>query len=550
MEISLEQLNQWIQSRENETLEFKEARQQYDADKLTRYCAALANEGGGHIILGVSDQIPRRVVGTRAFGNLEGIKAELFVALHIRVDASEIHHPDGRVVVFSIPPRPRGLPVLYKGASYMRAGEYLVAMTPDQLKRIFEEATPDFSAELCPKACLTDLDPQAIQRFRAMWQRKSGNQNLNVLSDEQLLTDAELVVNGQLTYSALVLFGTRQALGKHLAQAEVVFEYRATEASGPAHQRAEYRQGFFLFHDDLWSQINLRNDVQHYQAGFFIWDIPTFNEVVVREAVLNAISHRDYRFAGSVFVRQFPRRLEIVSPGGFPPGITQENVLWRQCPRNRRIAEAFAKCGLVERSGQGVRRMFEESIKESKPTPDFADTDDHQVSIVLRGEVQDPRFVQFLERIGRETLTTFATQDFLILDALRREETIGAAHLKRRLPTLMDQGVIERVGRGRGTRYILSRQLYTALEKTGTYTRVKGLDRDTNKALLLKHIRDNAEQGSRLHELRQVLPSLTGPQVQTLLVEMKGEGKVCVVGRTKSARWYSVLPYEKLSNSR
>ena len=76
--------------------------------------------------------------------------------------------------------------------------------------------------------------------------------------------------------------------------------------------------------------------------------------------LLNAVSHRDYRHPGSVFVRQFPRHIEIVSPGGFPPGITPENILDHQFPRNRRIAETFARCGLVERSGQGADRIVEE----------------------------------------------------------------------------------------------------------------------------------------------------------------------------------------------
>ena len=66
--------------------------------------------------------------------------------------------------------------------------------------------------------------------------------------------------------------------------------------------------------DTLWDAVNLRNDLQHFQDGLFIWDVPTFNEIAVRETVLNAVSHRDYRLAGSVFVRQFPRRIEIVTP--------------------------------------------------------------------------------------------------------------------------------------------------------------------------------------------------------------------------------------------
>jgi ATP-dependent DNA helicase RecG len=89
---------------------------------------------------------------------------------------------------------------------------------------------------------------------------------------------------------------------------------------------------------------------------------PTFNEKVVREAVLNAVAHRDYKSAGSIFVRQFPRKVEVQSPGGFPYGVSPENMLWKQHPRNRRIAEVFLKCGLVERSGQGANLMFKETI--------------------------------------------------------------------------------------------------------------------------------------------------------------------------------------------
>lgn len=74
---------------------------------------------------------------------------------------------------------------------------------------------------------------------------------------------------------------------------------------------------------------------------------------MIREAILNAVSHRDYRHAGSVFIKQYPTKIELVSPGGFPSGITPENIFWKQHPRNRRIAEVFARCGMVERSGQG-----------------------------------------------------------------------------------------------------------------------------------------------------------------------------------------------------
>jgi len=193
----------------------------------------------------------------------------------------------------------------------MRSGQSLVPMTPEQLKRIFDEAGPDFSAEIAPKATFEDLDPAAIARFLDMWKKKSGNSALESLTDAQLLSDAELVNDGEITYAALILFGTKKVLCRHLSQAEVVFEYRSSEASIPYQQRKEFREGFFLFDGELWTTINLRNDVQHYQEGLFVWDIPTFNEMVVLEAILNAVSHRDYRLHGSVFVRQYPKRMRL-----------------------------------------------------------------------------------------------------------------------------------------------------------------------------------------------------------------------------------------------
>ena len=419
----------------------------------------------------------------------------------------------------------------------MRGGQDLVPMTPDVLQRIFAEAGPDFSAEMCPRARLDDLDPTAIEVLRRLWQRKSPDQDIATRPMERLLADAELVVDGRMTYAALILLGKREALGRHLAQAEVIFEYRSNEAPGPAADRHEFRQGFFPVLDEIWRLVNLRNDLQHFQQRFFVWDVPTFSERVVREAVLNAVSHRDYRHSGSVFVRQYPRRIEIVSPGGLPPGITPENILRQQNPRNRRIAEVLGKCGLVERAGQGFDLIFRECIRQSKPLPDFSHTDAYFVWLTLHGEIQDPEFLRFLEEIGQEHMATFSTDDFLVVDLVHREQPVPDP-LKSRVEHLLEQGIIERLGRGIGVRLLLSQRFYRFLGQGGVYTRQRGLDRETNKTLLLQHIKDSAETGTRLAELQQVLPSLSRDQVRTLLRELKRVGLVEVRGTTKAACWF------------
>ncbi len=150
-------LAQWLAAPvETEHLEFKEAKQQFDTTRLLRYCVALSNEGGGHLVLGVANTPPRQVVGTAAFASEQArndIKARVVDKLRLRVDLHEIDHVDGRVLVFSIPSRPVGQAIQIDGAYLMRAGEDLVAMTTDTLKRIFAEDEQEwFSRAALPNA--------------------------------------------------------------------------------------------------------------------------------------------------------------------------------------------------------------------------------------------------------------------------------------------------------------------------------------------------------------------------------------------------------------
>ncbi len=277
--------------------------------------------------------------------------------------------------------------------------------------------------------------------------------------------------------------------------------------------------------------------MNQFQAGLFRWDIRALNERVVREALLNAITHRDYQNPGSVFVKQSVRKLLVESPGGFPPGITPENILTEHSARNRLIAETFERCiPAVERSGQGVNLMFEESIRESKPLPDYSASNEYRVRVALGGQVQDEEFLRFFEQVGEEGQRDFSTDDFLVLELARRGDAIPPA-LRERVPRLRGLGLLERTGYGKGTRYILSRHYYRAVGKRGAYTRAKGLDEETNKELLLKHIRENQDDGSPLADLMDVLPDLTRNRVQRLLRDLRSEGRAYVVGRGPAARW-------------
>ena len=533
-----------LKAKEGEQYQFKEAKNRFDSGEAARCCCALANCGGGKLVFGITDKRPRKVVGSKAFDQPERTRKGLIDKLKVMVDFQLLYDQSGsRVLVFDVSSRPLGLPVQVDGVAWWYEGDSLIPM-PEEIRRsIYDEIGFDFSGSICAAAVYSDLDENAIEDFRDRWIEKSGNKRLASMSKKQLLHDCEAMTDDGITYAALILFGKRESLGRLLPQAEIVFEYRSSNVSGPANQREEFRMGFFACYNRLWELINLRNDIQHYQDGFFVYDIPAFNESVVREAILNAVSHRNYQMAGSVFIRQYHETLIVESPGGLPHGISLDNILDRQVPRNRRIAEILALCGLVERSGQGMNIIYETSIKEAKQLPDFSGTDDNFVSLKLSGLVLDKKILSLINKIGNERLDSLTTTDFLVINALYYEKPLNN-NMRLRLKHLIEMGIVEHVSRNK---YVLARSLYSAAGKQGIHTRRVGLDRETNKELLLKHIHDKGDEGAPFKELQQVLPGHNRGQIQVLLRELRKDGRTHCVGNTSAARWFEGPGEEKNS---
>lgn len=531
-EIAIKEL---LEAPEGEHYQFKEAKNRFDFTEAVKCCCALSNCGGGKFILGITDKRPRKVVGSAAFEQPERTRMALIDKLKVMVSFELLYDKDGkRVLIFNIAARPIGLPIQADGVAWYYEGDSLIPMPENIRHAVYQESGIDFSGTVCKGATVGDLNEEAIETFRSKWIEKSGNKRLQTLTLEQLLSDCGAVTEEGITYAALILFGKSESLRKYLPQAEIIFEYRSSNASGPAAQREEFREGFFSCFDRIWNLINLRNDKQHYQQGFFVFDIATFNERVIREAILNAVSHRNYQMGGSIFIRQFRERLTIESPGGFPEGINLSNFLNRQSPRNRRVAEILALCGLVERSGQGMNLIYELSIREAKELPDFSGTDDYWVSITLNGLILDARMLPLINKIGTEKLEVFSTNDFIVINEVFHQRAVSPTFANS-LNKLVGLGIIEHIGRNK---YLIARSFYDVIGKAGTHTRLAGLDRETNKQLLLKHIRESDDKGTKFNELEQVLPNLSKNQIVVLIRELVAEDKIRLVGKTSAARWF------------
>lgn len=543
-------LQQILDGLEGEHFEFKEWKTKDDFDGLTKYACALANEGGGKIVLGVADQRPRRIVGTQVWPQIEVTRKSLNQRIHLATHWEEFQTNEGRVLVITVPRHAYGLPAAWDGRSWMRDNDSLVPLSEARRKSIWEEIGRDYSSETCPGLTFGDLNAAALDAFRRAWvdslrarREESGQRDaerIEGLTHEQLLRDTELLLpDGTLVNAALILFGSRQAVRRHLAQAELVYEFRNTPASGPADLRLEFQEGFFAWHDLLWQQVNepSRNPRQSFQSGLFVRQLPSFAERPVREALLNAVCHRDYLLGSSIFIRHAPTTLIIESPGGLLPQVTVETLLDRQAPRNRRLAEVFQRCGMVERSGQGMNLIFEDAITSAKqlPTPEASP---YQFKLTLHGVVQDPAFLAYLERVGQEKMRLYDTAHLLVLDSVRREVALPDT-LKPLADRLVADGLLERISRGRGARLILSRTFSQAIGESASYTRRKGLDQEEGKLLLFKHLEHKGEEGAPLAELAQVLPSKSKRQVQHLLNLLAEEGKALAPRRGPGAPWKS-----------
>jgi ATP-dependent DNA helicase RecG len=419
-------------------VEFKEAKRDFNfaggshADPAERrrcvlgYAVALANEGGGYLVLGVREnrQLPHEIVGTTfAEGKTGELEDEIYKRLSIRVEIEELFEAGKRILIFHIPSRPIGTTLKFEGVPLMRIGDSLRVMSDAEIFRILSEREPDFSATICEGLTFEDLDPEAIALMKAGYAQKQENPVFETLPDKQVLIDLGLVKNGKFKYAALILLGKREALREYLPNAEVIIEYRLDHSMIPYTARKVFQESLFTAMDKIWAYVNqpASNPLLHVRYKFTIYDIHAFNEDVIREAVLNAVGHRLWRDLSSVVIKQYPDSITIINSGGFPDGVTKSNILTVSSkPRNKLVMEVLEKTGQVERAGQGVDKMYYNCLMEGKPLPDYSHTDEYQVELCLRAKIVDEAFYIFLKEVQFNRKDKLSVFDLLTLDKVRQ----------------------------------------------------------------------------------------------------------------------------------
>jgi ATP-dependent DNA helicase RecG len=377
MAITVDQIDEWRQlPSETERIEFKEAKNQYDNNKLLGYCVAIANEGGGHLVLGIQNTVPRIVVGTKAVNDRPDMAHKIFSALGFRVDIEEVDHPDGRVVVFQIPGRPRGYAYELNGSYLMRCGESLVPMTQDQLRRIFAEGGPEWCDEpsmsgLGAARVVELLDTASFFKLVESPYPATIDGIIDRLLHERLIDKNKTTGSFTIRRLGAVLLANDLTEFPDLARkAPRVVEYGGPSKLDSPRADIVGKKGYAAGFQGLVHFINTHLPKREIIQDALRKEIRLLPEIAIRELVANALIHQDLNISGSsVMVEIYSNRLEISNPG--VPIISADRFIDGYQSRNERLADLMRRMRICEERGSGIDKVVNAAEENDLPAPDF-----------------------------------------------------------------------------------------------------------------------------------------------------------------------------------
>ena len=431
------------------------------------------------------------------------------------------------MLTIDVPSRPIGEALEFDGQYLMRVRDELLPMSSDKLKSINNEAIGDYSSKVVSDAVYSDLSEEAIQELRSLLGGSTRvEKDISKQKDNQMLQDLGLIDGEKITVAALVLLGRNSSLKRFIPNSEIRYGYKSEIKEIRNQESVIYSEGYLLYYDKLWEKIDSKNMVLHIPYGLQIKEIKVFDEETVREAVNNAIIHRDYSEQEPVIIIQSPYYLNITSPGGFPYGINIDNIASTTKTRNKLIADVLYKCEFVEQFGNGVNLMIKNQLSSGKNPPNFHLSDKYRVNLSLDGTIKDMEFAKYVLKVASKLKIYLNDTELMMLYEIREGKKVVNNQV---IKELKDAGVIEKVN---SNKYILSKQYYASVDKKGLYTRRKGLDRKTNINLIISHL-ENYTKGY-MKDFVDVLKDVPKSTINSYLSELKENGVVELVGNASS----------------
>ncbi|HEC93167.1 MAG TPA: hypothetical protein ENI51_09280 [Candidatus Atribacteria bacterium] len=536
---------------ESETLDFKEwiSDRKKLYKKLIEYAVCFANQKGGTLVLGVRDRARGRekaITGCTGY-NIDEIKTNIYEATDpkILVDIEEVFIDGIGVTILLIHiPQGIGIHTTTGGTSKIRIGKDCKPLTGSmRQKRLVELGFMDLTAEIIEGLSYDDLDKVEIQRLKNILRARKPESSLLKLSDRDLLKQIGIIKNGYPTIAGLLLVGKEEDIEKYVHFHEVTYLHMANDINYD--KRIDGKNGILCLLEDIYRNIEHYNKITTVKIGLFHFEIKDFPEDTYREAILNAILHRDYTSLGSVFIKHYDDRIEISNPGGFIGGITPENILRQDSkPRNRYLAEVLRKIGLVEKAGMGVKRMFYTQLASGKELPSYFSAE-HFVKVIIKDGTIDEPFVKFVKESEKQGKWV-RFDELLILSVLRRQRELSlkeaasilqldVSRTREILMKMIKRGFLEKSGVKKGLIYRLSSNIYKQLGESVSYIREKGIDEVRYPELILEYVKNYGSITNR--QVRELL-GVDKYKASRVLKKLIHSGKLKRIGRGKKDARY------------
>ena len=453
------EIEELIKKGESETVEFKEA---FD-NRTVETAVAVTNTKGGHIIIGVSDQgikkgvqIGKETLSSWANQISQGTQPRIIP----EVESLEIE--DKPIAVIQIKEFPIK-PVSTKGRCYLRVGNSNRLMTPQDIAEMHLHSTgASWDKTPVPGVTMDDIDPEKIKRYI---RRSKDTGRRDVGDDEkpsEILKKLELIEEGKLTWAALLLF--RNEAKRLLSQGSIhcgrfkeeiiVIDDRMIEVT-IVEQINEAM-------DFIRKNINVKFVITGRPQREEVWDYPL---EALREALINAVCHRDYTIPSNTEVRIYDDNLTIWNPGGLPLGITMEELFepHKSILRNKGIGAVLYDIGLIEQWGSGISKMQNLCTNAGIPQPIFKEYQ-QGFQVEFRKDIYTEEYLRKLGLNERQQKAVHhvKTTGKITNQELRELTGVVIRTASRDLEDLVRKGVLMKMGKtGRSTHYVLARKLDT-----------------------------------------------------------------------------------------
>lgn len=541
-----------LQHGENTTVEFKswekaksmKERVNLAVDELL----AFANSQGGTVYFGVEDD--GEVTGCSGNYDLQNMLEAIYDKTRppLFVECEEILYQGKKIITLSV--KSDGTKYSTADGRFLkRLGKNSKPFYPEEMSHFYTVSqNPDFSSQIIADSTADDINMVEVYNLKQKLKIRDAQSTLPELEDMAFLKDLGLVKEDKgemkLTIAGLLFVGKDTSIERILPQAEVIYLHYGKKNLEEYNVRIDMKQPIITVLDRLTEKIQNDNKIQNVQIGLFRLEVADFSERVFQEALLNALSHRDYQAMGAVYVKHYPDRVVIENPGGFLDGITEKNIITHpSAPRNKLIAETLQRLKYVQRTGQGVDIIYRDMVSMGKAYPKYYVFSD-AVSLTLMSATENLSFVKFIVNEQEKKQIFLSLSELMIMRYLAENKKIRLSEIqelaqisdemaRKNCSNLVKLGLIESVGK----EYMLTARVYNMVKSDIDYTRDKVVRYIKAKEMILEYLDKNEYI---TNAIIQELCGFSKQQARATIDKMRNETLIEIVGSARQARYIRV----------